>query len=76
MIILERLKALRRQRGITQAELAAKMNVTQSVIAMWERGMTMPTASKLPELANILGCSIDALFGRDDSERGGEGCER
>lgn len=59
------LKYIRQKNGLTQAELAQKIGVTQSLIAMWERGAVLPNAAKLPELADTLGCSIDALFGRD-----------
>lgn len=62
------LKEIRLRRGLTQTDLAAKLGVTQSVVAMWERGAVMPAASKLPELADALNCSIDALYGRDPNE--------
>lgn len=65
---MEALKAIRLSLGMTQADLAAKVGVTQSVIAMWERGATLPTASKLPDIADALNCSIDALFGRGQVE--------
>jgi len=65
------LKEIRLQRGLTQTDLAEKMKVTQSVIAMWERGATLPAASKLPELADVLGCTIDALFGREPPRAAG-----
>lgn len=56
------IKTLREKMGITQVELAARLNVTQPTIAMWETGEAMPRADKLPELARVLGCSIDELF--------------
>lgn len=59
------LKEIRLRCGLTQADLAAKLGVTQSAVAMWERGAVMPAASKIPELANALNCSIDALYGRE-----------
>ena len=65
---MECLKKIRLQRGLTQADLATKMGVTQSVVAMWERGAVLPSAGKLPELADALDCSIDALFGRKPPE--------
>jgi transcriptional regulator with XRE-family HTH domain len=61
---LKALKLLRLQQNMTQAELAQKMGVTQSLIAMWEREASMPSASKLPELADLLHCTIDELYGR------------
>lgn len=64
MIKIIRLKELRRASGVTQADLARMMGVTQSVIAQWERGASMPSSAKLPELADVLHCTIDELFGR------------
>lgn len=63
------LKDLRRKKGLTQADLAVKLGVTQSLVAMWERGAVMPSAAKLPEIANMLGCTIDQLYGRGGPER-------
>lgn len=65
------LKAIRTAKGMTQSNLANEMGVTQPVVAMWESGVTTPNGSKLPELADTLNCSIDALFGRNLP--GGEG---
>ncbi|MBR2934879.1 MAG: helix-turn-helix transcriptional regulator [Oscillospiraceae bacterium] len=62
---MDGLKDIRRQRGLTQADLATMLGVTQSVVAMWERGAVLPSASKLPDIADALSCSIDALFCRD-----------
>lgn len=61
------LKALRQKQHMTQTELAEKLGVTQSVVAMWEREASMPNASRLPALADALGCTIDELFGRKDA---------
>lgn len=54
--------------GLTQAELAERVSVTQSQVAQWERGAAMPSAAKLPLLAEALGCTIDDLFGRSPPE--------
>ncbi|MBM6976972.1 helix-turn-helix domain-containing protein [Intestinimonas butyriciproducens] len=59
------LKYIRKKAGLTQMDLAAKLGVTQSLVAMWERGATLPNAAKLPELADVLHCTIDALYGRE-----------
>jgi len=57
-----KIRELRERRGITQTELAKAMEVKQSSVAQWEKDESMPTAAKLPRLATILNCSIDALF--------------
>lgn len=61
---LTELKTIRTTNGMTQSSLANAMGVTQPVIAMWESGVTIPNAAKLPDLADILNCSIDELYGR------------
>ena len=43
--------------------LSEKMGVSRTTVAMWESGAASPSAEKLPKLASILGCTIDALFG-------------
>lgn len=65
------IKILRKERNITQEELASAIDVGQSSIAQWESGVCMPRADKLPALAAALGCTVDELFktgGDDDAE--------
>ena len=65
---MENLRRLRCALGLTQAELAQEVGVTQSLIAQWERGASMPGAARLPLLASKLNCTIDELFGEPDSK--------
>ena len=58
----DRLKQLRREKELTQAQLAAELNVASSTIAMWETGKTSPRAEALPKLATLLGCTVDDLL--------------
>lgn len=46
----------------TQVELAGKLGVAQSTVAMWESGKAYPRADMLPMIAKALGCTIDELF--------------
>lgn len=65
----EKIKALRKKAGVTQSELAEQLGYkTASIIAMWENGERKPPSDKLPELAKILGCSIDDLFDKKGEE--------
>lgn len=59
---MNKIKECRKAMGITQVQLAAKMNMTQAAVAMWESGVSKPRADKLPKIAEILGCSIADLF--------------
>ena len=61
------IKKLRQSRNISQEELARRMGVKRPSVVQWEQGTAMPAAAKLPMLADILGCTIDALFGRQTS---------
>ena len=53
---------LRRSAGWTQADLAQKLGITAQAVSQWERGETMPDILTLPMLAEVFGCSIDALY--------------
>ena len=57
-----KIKFLREKAGLKQHELASKLGIGQSTVAMWESGKANPTVDKLPELARILGCAISDLF--------------
>ena len=56
---------LRKSQNMTQLELADKLNVSFQAVSNWERGNSMPDISKLPELAQIFGVSIDELLGKE-----------
>ena len=53
---------LRKQRGMTQLELAEKMGVTDKAVSKWERDLSCPDINSLPNLAEILGVSVDELM--------------
>lgn len=53
---------LRREKGMTQLELAEKMGVTDKAVSKWERELSCPDISSIPRLAEILGVSVDELM--------------
>lgn len=59
----EQIQSLRKQKGITQQELAEHFNVTNQAISKWENGQSYPDISLLPKLALFFGVSIDELLG-------------
>lgn len=59
-----RIKELREAMGLTRAQLADRLGVTVVAVRKWETGLSMPNAEKLPTLAALLNCTIDALYGR------------
>lgn len=56
---------LRERAKLSKVEVAHRLGVDLSTVCHWESGAAMPRADKLPVLADMFGCSIDALFGRD-----------
>lgn len=65
---MNRLKSYRERKRLTQAQLGKELGVSAQAIAKWESGESYPSAQKLPALADLLGCSIDELFGRTANE--------
>ncbi len=61
----KKLSSLRKEKGMTQMELADKMEISFQAVSNWERGKTMPDISKLPELAALFGVSIEEILGDD-----------
>ena len=57
----------RKARNMTQMELADRLNISFQAVSNWERGQTMPDISKLGELADIFGVTIDELLGNGKS---------
>ena len=53
---------LRKQQGMTQLELAEKMGVTDKAVSKWERDLSCPDINALPNLAEILGVSVEELM--------------
>ena len=64
-----RIKELRRSANLTQTQLADEMGVAQNCVSGWETEVALPRTRQLPDLARVLGCSIDDLFIRDDGQR-------
>ena len=53
MEFAERLKTLRKQVKLTQAQIAEKLNISQQAYASWERGVKKPTQDNLVKIDNI-----------------------
>ena len=56
------IKEKRKEKKITQSELAEKLNVTDRAISKWENGICMPDSGIIPELCEILNITINDLF--------------
>ncbi|MBS6395873.1 MAG: helix-turn-helix transcriptional regulator [Clostridiales bacterium] len=54
--------ALRKEKGMTQLELAEKMGVTDKAVSKWERDLSFPDINSISRLSEILGVTIDELM--------------
>lgn len=59
---LNTFQKLRKEAGITQEELAGKLQIDRSTVAKWESSMSLPRSDLLPKIAKVLGCTIDELL--------------
>ena len=66
MEFAERLKTLRKQVKLTQAQIAEKLDISRQAYASWERGVKKPTQENLVKIAQILNVSVDYLVGNSD----------
>lgn len=61
------IKEVREKKKITQEVIAKKMGVTVATVSRWETGEMLPRASRLKQLAKVLGCSVNRLL-KQESE--------
>ena len=67
MTIGKRIALLRKEKGLTQEELASHMGVSPQAVSKWENDQTCPDISALPKLSRLLGVSVDELLeGREE----------
>ncbi|MBQ8334321.1 MAG: helix-turn-helix domain-containing protein [Clostridia bacterium] len=64
-----RLRKYRRERDMTQEELAQKIGISPQSVSKWERGDGLPDVTMLPRIAGCFDVTIDALLGYDDGVR-------
>ena len=64
----ENLKAMRKAKGYTQQELAMKLNVVRQTVSKWEKGLSVPDAEILVEIADVLDTDASVLLGKEVSD--------
>lgn len=64
----QRLKNLRKQKDLTQTELANLLNLSHGAIAMWETGKRQPDNDTLLRIADFFNVTVDYLLGRDNEK--------
>ena len=60
--------SLRKKKNLTQQELADKLHITDKAVSKWERGLAYPDISLMPQLADILVVTTDALLSTTTSQ--------
>lgn len=56
------LRKARKNRGVTQIQLAEKLGVTQATVARYEKGIMTPEVRRITQIAKVLGVSVQELF--------------
>ena len=62
MTIGKRIAFLRKEKGLTQEELAGHMDISPQAVSKWENDQTCPDISALPKLARLFGVTVDELL--------------
>ena len=65
-----RIARLRKEKGMTQLELADRMGVTDKAVSKWERDVSCPDIASMPRLAEVLGATVDELMQGRAAARG------
>ncbi len=65
----KRIAKMRKEKNLTQMALADEVGTSFQAVSNWERGLSMPDVSKLPQLAALLGTTVDALLGGGGAAR-------
>ena len=64
----ENIKRIRKSKGLSQEELAIKLNVVRQTVSKWENGLSVPDSSMLIILANELDTTVSELLGEPIAE--------
>ena len=58
----EIISTLRKEKGMTQKDIADKLGITDKAVSKWERDIAFPDTATIPKLAEILGVSVEELM--------------
>ena len=67
-MLKENIKAVRKSKGLSQEELAIKLNVVRQTISKWEQGLSVPDAEMLISISEVLETPVSKLLGENISE--------
>ena len=62
-MLSENIKAIRKSKGLSQQELAIKLNVVRQTISKWEQGLSVPDSDMLVSISEVLETSVSTLLG-------------
>lgn len=68
MSLAEKIVSLRKQKGLTQMDLAEQLNVSRQAISRWEVGAAVPSTDNLKVLGELYGVPVDYLLNDDTTE--------
>ncbi len=61
----ENIKAIRKSKGLSQQELAIKLNVVRQTISKWEQGLSVPDSDMLISISEVLATPVSTLLGEN-----------
>ena len=67
-MLSENIKAIRKSKGLSQEELAVKLNVVRQTISKWEQGLSVPDSEMLISLSEALETPVNTLLGETVAE--------
>ena len=59
---MNNIRTIRKKIGMTQMQLSERLHISRAAVAMWETGKSMPRADMLPQIADVLGCTVNELY--------------
>ena len=62
-MLSENIKAIRKSKGLSQQELAVKLNVVRQTVSKWEQGLSVPDSDLLISLSEVLEIPVSTLLG-------------
>ena len=67
-MLKENIKSIRKSKGLSQEELAIKLNVVRQTISKWEQGLSVPDSEMLVSISEVLETSVSTLLGENISD--------
>ncbi|WP_040640481.1 helix-turn-helix domain-containing protein [Pseudoramibacter alactolyticus] len=67
-MLSENIKTIRKSKGLSQDELAVKLNVVRQTVSKWERGLSVPDSEMLISISEVLETPVSTLLGESINE--------